>query len=175
MIARRFWLACWGVSLCSVALSGAWLAVFSAAVSQGSIASAQEPDRAITDDAQSDNAGDAGIPSRSKSWLTWLALAMGPLYCLLFGFLAFCLVALVVLNVLSIRRQRMVPETLVEVCQSYLLQKRPQEAYSSARADGSLLGKIVAAGLMKLSTGYAAAAPAMQEAGDAEAMRVEHQ
>jgi biopolymer transport protein ExbB len=157
MIGRRFWLACCGVSLCSLTLGWTSLAVFSVAALQSSTAAAQENDHATPDDAQPAPA------TRSANWLAWLASSLGPMYGLLFVGLAFCLVALIVLNVLSIRRSRMVPETLVQVCQSYVDQKRPQEAYSAARADESLLGKVIAA------------AQAMQEAGGDEALRLEHQ
>lgn len=175
MIGRRFWLAGWSVGLCSCTLGWVSLTVLSVALLHASTASAQESERVAVDDAQAGNAGDAANASPSKSWLVWLGTSLGPMYCVLFLFLAFCLVALIVLNVLAIRRSRIVPEPLVQVCQSYVEQKRPQEAYSAARTDPSMLGRVIAAGLTKLSGGYDVAAQAMQETGADEALRLEHQ
>ena len=170
MIGRRIGLAC-----CIACLGAFALGWTSLAVSPSSVAWAQENARATSDDAQADNVVLPAVSSRSANWLAWLGTSLGPLYCLLFLLLAFCLVALVVLNVLAIRRSQMVPEPLLQACQSYVDQKRPQEAYSTARADQSLLGKVIAAGLTKLSSGYGVAAQAMQETGADEALRLEHQ
>jgi biopolymer transport protein ExbB len=169
MIGRRTGLACCIACLGAFALG--WITL---AVSPGPVAWAQENDR-VTVEVQSENSVLPAISSRSTNWLAWLGTSLGPFYSLLFLLLTFCLVALIVLNVLAIRRSRMVPHSLLQVCQSYVDQKRPQEAYSAARADPSLLGKVFAAGLTKLSSGHDAAAQAMQETGADEALRLEHQ
>src|SRR6185369_7465553 len=63
---------------------------------------------------------------------------------------------------------------LIEQFEAHLNEKRYQEAYELAKADESVLGKVLAAGLAKLSLGYERAVIAMQEVGEDENMKMEH-
>jgi biopolymer transport protein ExbB len=63
---------------------------------------------------------------------------------------------------------------LVEGFEEHLNATEYQEAYDLARNDESFLGKVLSAGLAKLSAGYAQAIEAMQEVGEEENMMLEH-
>jgi biopolymer transport protein ExbB len=82
-------------------------------------------------------------------------------------------VALVVMNIMSLRRQAVVPPDLIETFEVLLNEKRYQEAYELAKNDDSFLGKVLSAGLGRLQDGYAQAVEAMQEVGEDENMRLE--
>ena len=109
-----------------------------------------------------------------KSTLAWMYESLKWYYSLVFLGLSFSLVALFVMNVLQGRRENLVPLDLVEQFEEHLKEKRWQEAYELARNDESLLGKVLAAGLAKVRSGYAQAVEAMQEVGEEENMRLEH-
>ena len=128
-------------------------------------------------------AGDAGArpaganaepaPAR-ESQLTFFYNALGPKYVIAFLALSFTFVALIVMNVLTLRRSSIVPMELVEAFEANLNEKKYQEAYDLAKNDDSFLGHVLAAGLGKLSQGYPQAIEAMQEVGEEETMKLEH-
>jgi biopolymer transport protein ExbB len=109
-----------------------------------------------------------------KNLLVWVWEALGPLYTIVFLGISFILVALIVMNILTARRENVVPVGLVEGFEAHLNEKRYQEAYEMAKADESVLGQVLAAGLAKLSAGYGQAIEAMQEVGEEESMKMEH-
>ncbi len=121
------------------------------------------------------NAGgaDSGSPER-KSRLAWLVESLGIGYSLVFLGLSFTLVALVVMNILSARRESIAPQHLVDAFEAQIKEKKYQEAYETAKNDDSFLGHVLAAGLAKLSAGYPQAVEAMQEVGEDENMKLEH-
>ncbi|OHB71273.1 MAG: biopolymer transporter ExbB, partial [Planctomycetes bacterium RBG_13_63_9] len=88
--------------------------------------------------------------------------------------LSFTLVALFVMNLLTARRENVVPVALVEGFEAHLNEKRYQEAYEMAKGDDSFLGQVLSAGLAKLSAGYDQAIESMQEVGEEENMKLEH-
>lgn len=116
---------------------------------------------------------DSGSPER-KSRLTWLVESLGIGYSLVFLGLSFTLVALVVMNILSARRESIAPQHLVDAFEAQIKEKKYQEAYETAKNDDSFLGHVLAAGLAKLSAGYPQAVEAMQEVGEDENMKLEH-
>jgi biopolymer transport protein ExbB len=109
-----------------------------------------------------------------QTQLEWFFGALGWRYTVAFLFLSFCLVALIVMNLLGARRDNVVPLSLIEGFEAHLNEKRFQEAYELAKSDDSFLGHVLAAGLAKLSSGYAQAIEAMQEVGEEENMKLEH-
>ncbi|MBN1911216.1 MAG: MotA/TolQ/ExbB proton channel family protein, partial [Pirellulales bacterium] len=111
---------------------------------------------------------------QAKSLISWLFEALGWFYMLVFFALSFCLVALLVMNILAVRRDSVVPVALVEEFERRLNQKQYQEAYELAKGDESFLGQVLSAGLAKLSMGYPQAIEAMQETGEEENMKLEH-
>ncbi len=113
-------------------------------------------------------------PPPKLNALQWLYQALGPFYLIIFLSLSFTLVALLVMNLLSARRDNVCPVALVEGFEAHLNEKQYQEAYELAKADESFLGQVLSAGLAKLSAGYAQAIEAMQEVGEEENMKLEH-
>ena len=113
-------------------------------------------------------------PAKKMSYLGWAFDALGWGYALVFLSLSFTLVALFVMNILTARRENVVPIQLVQGFESHLDEKRYQEAFELAKSDESFLGQVLAAGLAKLSAGYQQAIEAMQEVGEEESMKLEH-
>ena len=109
-----------------------------------------------------------------RSYLGWLYDALGPFYSIIFLGLSFALVAVFVMNVLVARRENILPSQLIEGFEAHLNAKKYQEAYELAKLDESFLGKVLSAGLARLSSGYPQAIEAMQEVGEEENMRLEH-
>jgi len=89
--------------------------------------------------------------------------------------LSFTMVALFVMNLLTARRENVIPSELVAGFEQQLDAQQYQEAYDLARTDESFLGRVLTAGLAKVSSaGYAQAIEAMQEVGEEENLRLEH-
>ena len=108
------------------------------------------------------------------SWLAWGYDALGPGYSLIFLALSFTLGALVVMNILTARRENVCPTDLVDGFEANLNEKKYQDAYELAKNDDSFLGHVLSAGLAKLSSGYAQSIEAMQEVGEEENMKLDH-
>jgi biopolymer transport protein ExbB len=109
-----------------------------------------------------------------RTMLEWLYHSLGIRYSVAFLFLSFAGVALLIMHLIAVRTDALVPPALVQSFESLLDQKKYQEAYDLAKGDESMLGQVLAAGLAKLSKGYAEAIEAMQEVGEEENMRLEH-
>ncbi len=108
------------------------------------------------------------------SYLSWAAGSLGWFYGLVFLGLSFTLVALFVMNLLTARRENVIPSALIESFEQNLDAKNYQAAYELAKGDESFLGHVLSAGISKVSTGYNEAIEAMQEVGEEENMRLEH-
>jgi biopolymer transport protein ExbB len=117
---------------------------------------------------------DATVEAPSTSYLAWLWESLGWLYSIIFLLLSFTLVAVFVMCVLMARREYILPSQLIESFEAHLNAKRYQEAYELAKNDESFLGKVLSAGLAKISSGYPQAIEAMQEVGEEENMRLDH-
>jgi biopolymer transport protein ExbB len=113
-------------------------------------------------------------PPKRQSYLGWLYESLGLLYSVIFLTLSFALVAFFVMNVLTLRRENILPPQLIEGFEAQLNAKKYQEAYELAKNDESFLGKVLSAGLARLSSGYPQAIEAMQEVGEEENMQLEH-
>lgn len=137
--------------------------------------------------AQDENAADAGEPDAAapakdesaadrekKNMLEWAFESLGWGYSIIFLSISFTLVALFVMNLLTARRENIVPLMLVEQFEAFLNEKQYQEAYELAKGDESFLGQVLSAGLSKISSGYSPAIEAMQEVGEEENMKLEH-
>jgi biopolymer transport protein ExbB len=129
---------------------------------------------AAGDVAAGDAAADSAGPPPSQNYLSWLYGALGPLYSIIFLSLSFALVAVFVMNLLVARRDNILPSQLIEGFEAHLNAKKYQEAYELAKNDESFLGKVLSAGLSRISSGYPQAIEAMQEVGEEENMRLEH-
>lgn len=117
------------------------------------------------------NAGDK--PASKESFLGWLFRALGLRYVIIFLIITFNAVALVVMIVLGLRRRKICPDELADAFEAKLNEKQYQEAYELAKADRSFLGKVLAAGMSKLSDGYDASLESMQEVGEELNMKME--
>ena len=110
---------------------------------------------------------------KEKSFLMWMIDASG-IFGLLILLLSFIMVALVMMNILSVRRDNFVPQHFIEAFEQRLNAKDYQGAYNAAREDESLVARVLAAGLSKLNQGYDKAVEGMNEVGDDENMALEH-
>jgi biopolymer transport protein ExbB len=129
---------------------------------------------ADTPPANGTSAAAAPAPAPRRSYLEWLWESLRPLYSIIFLSLSFALVAVFVMNVLATRRENILPAQLIEGFEAQLNAKKYQEAYELAKNDESFLGKVLSAGLARLSAGYPQAVEAMQEVGEEETMNLEH-
>ncbi len=116
----------------------------------------------------------AATPSAQPSMLSWTIQSLGWPYVIVFLALSFMLVSLFVMNLLAARRETLLPQELVDEFEEKLNNKEFQAAYDLARADESVLGQMLSAGLAKLSKGYNKALESMQEVGEDESMKLEH-
>jgi biopolymer transport protein ExbB len=114
-------------------------------------------------------------PTKKQKTLLQVALrALGWFYTVIFLLISFAFVALLVMNLLSSRRESVCPTELVEGFEKHLDEKQYQEAYELAKGDDSFLGLVLSAGLAKLSAGYPEAVEAMQEVGQEENLKLDH-
>lgn len=117
---------------------------------------------------------DAAAPIQSRSFLAYIARALGWFWGPAFLLVSFILVALIMMNLLQVRRDVLLPSQFVEEFEQKLNAKDFQGAYEFARADESFVGRVLAAGMGRLSRGYPEAVEGMQEAGEDENMSLEH-
>lgn len=103
---------------------------------------------------------------------TWVSL--GTPYAITFLLMSIVLVALVVRAILAVQKSNFVPEDLVQGIEASLGEKNAQGAVDLIQADDSLLGQLLTAGIGHLSKGKESALEAMQIAGEAEIMKLEH-
>jgi biopolymer transport protein ExbB len=108
-----------------------------------------------------------------KTYLRWMVESSGPIGMVLF-LMSFVAVGLTIKFVLEMRRSKVIPPELVSEFELRIKEKKYQEAYELARKNPSFLGKVLAAGMGRIGTGYAQAVEAMHEAGEDEGMRLEH-
>lgn len=118
--------------------------------------------------------GDAGAPVQSRNFLGWMIDALGWFWMLVFAALSFVMVALIMMNLLQVRRDVLLPNDFVEEFEQKLNGKDFQGAYEIARNDDSFVARVLAAGMGRLSRGYPEAVEGMQEAGEDENMALEH-
>jgi biopolymer transport protein ExbB len=108
-----------------------------------------------------------------EHYLSWMIRSSGPIGLVLF-FMSFLAVGLSIKFLLELRRDKIIPPQLVAAFDTRIKERRYQEAYDLAKNDSSYLGKVLAAGMSRISIGYAQALEAMQEVGEDESMRIEH-
>jgi biopolymer transport protein ExbB len=127
----------------------------------------EQNDAAATDDA-------AEQPDTSQNFLTWMVDALGLFWMFVFSGLSFVMVALIMMNLMQVRRDVLLPNEFVEDFEGKLNGKDFQGAYDLARNDDSFVARVLAAGMGRLSRGYPEAMEGMQEAGEDENMALEH-
>jgi biopolymer transport protein ExbB len=135
---------------------------------------ATEAEVAPADAASTPAAADPGAPQPSRSFLAYIARACGWFWGPAFLLVSFILVALIMMNLLQVRRDVLLPTAFVEEFEQKLNAKDFQAAYEFARSDESFVARVLAAGMGRLSRGYEEAVEGMQEAGEDENMSLEH-
>ena len=105
----------------------------------------------------------------------WMFRSLGWFFSVVFALLSMTMVALIVINIVNLRRSQIVPEALVEDFGKLIDENRFQEAYECAKDNESLLGQALSTGLARMPSGYEKASQAMQDVTQAESMRLEHQ
>ncbi len=118
-------------------------------------------------DAATDAAETEPPPAAQRSYLMWMIEASGPFGAMIFV-CSFIMVALIVMNLLELRRDNFLPVAFLEAFDEHLTKKNYQAAYDTAKADESLVARVLAAGMAQLNTGYDEAVEAMQTVGDDE-------
>jgi biopolymer transport protein ExbB len=161
----------WRLLVCMLAFTTAVTAIWAGS------ATAQDDEAPAAAAPAAPAAAGGAAPAEIKpreSMLAFYYHALGLRYTIAFLFISFCFVALLVMNLMAARRDQILPQALVDSFELQLNEKRYQEAFESAKADDSMLGKILAAGMGQLKQGYSAAMTAMQETGADENMKLEH-
>lgn len=128
---------------------------------------------AASDAAPAETTAEEPAPER-ESFLGMLVRANGWLFGPVFLAMSFVLVALLLINIMQIRRENFIPSAFVDDFEQKLTSKDYQGAYELARTDESFVAKVLAGGLSRLSRGYEEAVEGMQEVGEEENMIVEH-
>lgn len=118
--------------------------------------------------------GTADQPEVSQNFLTWMVEALGLFWMFIFAGLSIVMVALIMMNLIQVRRDILLPNDFVEEFEGKLNAKDFQGAYDFARNDDSFVARVLAAGMGRLSRGYPEAMEGMQEAGEDENMALEH-
>ena len=121
-----------------------------------------------------DAEGDEETTVRKKSFLKWMIEALGLFWLLVFALLSFVMVALIMMNVLQVRRENLLPADFIEEFEGKLNGKDFQGAYETARSDDSFVARVLANGMSRLNRGYSDALEGMQEVGEDENMAMEH-
>lgn len=141
----------------------------------GSLTFAQTPtDPAVNGGADAPSADTSTVAPVQRSMLTSMIEACGWFWSLVFGLLSFIMVAIIMMNMLQVRRDVLLPSEFVEEFEQKLNAKDFQNAYELARGDDSFVARVLAAGMGRLNRGYAEAVEGMQEAGEDENMALEH-
>ena len=193
MFMRRGTLQTWTIAiLCSLAFAIAMPLVLSAFNIAGGLprAAAQESesDSLVTESesqakivpesleeelAEAEAEDDRASDGRRESFLRWLYKSLKFRYVVIFLILTFNSVALVVMIVLGLRRGSVCPDDLAAAFEAKLNQKQYQDAYEMAKSDKSFLGKVLAAGMSRLSEGHGVVQESMREVGEEQEMRLE--
>jgi len=156
---------------CLVVLASLWPVV---GMQRSVMAFDEEPAEAAAPAADEAAAADAQPQVSSRSFLSYVARACGYFWGPMFLLISFVLVALIMMNMLQVRRDVLLPAEFVEEFEQKLNAKDFQGAYEYARGDDSFVARVLAAGMGRLSRGYPEAVEGMQEAGEDENMSLEH-
>lgn len=126
-------------------------------------------DKDATDDKQDEDESE-----QADSFLVVMIKANGFVFGPLLLSLSFVMVALIMMNVLQVRRDNLLPAAFIESFEERITAKDYQGAYETAKSDDSVVARVLAAGLSKLNRGYNEAIEGMQEVGEDENMALEH-
>lgn len=111
---------------------------------------------------------------KNQNVLVWTYKSLGPMYSIAFLGLSFTLLGLVVMALLTSRRDNVCPPDLIQAVEENLDSGNVQAAAELTANDESFLGQVLTAGFSRLDRGYAKAIEGMQEVGEEETMKLEH-
>ncbi|MDR1923450.1 MAG: MotA/TolQ/ExbB proton channel family protein [Planctomycetaceae bacterium] len=112
--------------------------------------------------------------AQNETYLYWSIKSVGPIFTPIFIVDSVIFLTLAITNWLAIRRDNIMPATLMSQFVELLDKKEYQAAYELAKESDSSQGKIFAAGLAKMSAGYATAEKMMNDIAEEEIMVLEH-
>lgn len=118
-------------------------------------------------------AADADSGAKKQSILMWTFNSLGPLYSFVFLGISFALVALGFKYLLALRHGSNVPADLQAQFEELITNRQFSEAYELVKEDDTYLGKVLAAGMAKVASGYDKSVAAMQETSDDISMSYE--
>lgn len=171
---NKGWAAIFGV-LAILALGGEMLSFLPSLAPSAAVAQEEDPAAAGEPEKSVDPAAEPVDPDApSENFLIWFVGALGWRYSIAFLLISFTFVAVLVMNLLSARRDSVCPRHLADAFEAHLNEKRFQEAFDLAKADDSMLGQMLAAGMAKLQQGYDKAIESMGQVGEEENMKIEH-
>ncbi|MDX1946312.1 MAG: MotA/TolQ/ExbB proton channel family protein [Pirellulaceae bacterium] len=154
-----------------------WLVILSlfAAVLLGQEAARIALDAGPVVVAQDDAAAEPAAEEAPKkqSFLGWFFNALGIRYVISFGIISFTFVAVLVMNLLTLRRDAICPRHIAEAFEANLNEKKFQEAFDLVKGDDSMLSQMLAAGMQNLQQGYDKAVEAMGQVGEVENLKLE--
>jgi biopolymer transport protein ExbB len=107
-----------------------------------------------------------------KSYLMWMLEASG-VFGALIGLLSFVMVAVIMMNLLQVRREVLLPPDFVAAFEEKFNAGETQAAFDLARGDDSFIARVLAAGLARVGRGYEDAVEGMQEVAEEESMAME--
>jgi biopolymer transport protein ExbB len=131
-------------------------------------------DDAIVQEAAAPAAQVPAPTAQAESLLGWMYKSLGFSYSIIFLALSVTLVSLVVMNLMSIRRESILPTELVQTFETHIKDKKYQDAYQLVESDESFLGRVLESGMGNIQKSYDKASEAMQETGEDENMKLEH-
>ncbi len=108
-----------------------------------------------------------------QSFIQWLITASGFFFFPQL-FISIALIALVVTNLLAVRRRNFIAAEFISQFETLVKERKFSEAFELARQEVSMVGRLIAAGLQRLTAGHSEAVRAMQETGEEENMKYEH-
>ena len=119
-------------------------------------------------------APEAAVEAPPISLLEWVWKSLGIGYSIIFLSLSLTLTAVVIINLINVRRTKVLPTELIEEFEAELQEKKYQEAYETANDSETMLGKMLASGLSALSFGHAKSMEAVEDACEEETMKLQH-
>ncbi len=126
--------------------------------------------------AADEDAGDAAAAdsgATKESVLMWTFRSLGPLYSIVFLAISFALVALAIKYFIALGHSKNVPADLQAQFEELVTNRQFSEAYELVKEDDTYLGRVLATGMAKVSSGYDKSVAAMQETSDDISMSFE--